>query len=909
MPISCHFIPPGAQFWAQAAQRLIDRSAASQVPIASCIVMVPSPAHGVLLKHGLSERLGQSFIPPLIRTLDDYLRLQAPDDDLAAAASKAERLLALYASLRQTAWLKKLFSARRNTDLLPLAQTLIAMSDELTHALLPSALLQPESVDDRWRSALAQLSPRGMTLLSDEAQLVWQLWQVERDARDPGVIRHQMLQRLAAEANAPLTWLAVTTPDAIETAFLTRWSERQPVEKIAIDWRAQALPALYAHSWPELLSTDSLKSNSTDGIGTASIAPGNAPAALPNAAVSTPGGVALCPASSMEQQAQAAAQLIVNWVLAGRQRIAVIPQDRLVARRLRALLERADIVVADDTGWKLSTTRAASVLHAWIMLASSGGDVMRLLDFVQSPFQQHPAYQDVAQRKAMEASLVSAGIGAGWEAIADALLAQPEIRDWVLGLAREAQRYKAARSIGAWVQSTQQALQFAGFVEAMEADSAGAQVLAMLMQLAAQTEHVQQTFSLAEWRALVDLQLEQTVFIASRDDVRVMMVPLSASMLRQFDAAIVLSVDAEHLPSRSSEVLFFADAVRRELNLETRAQRQTEQLRQFAALLMSCPEVVLCWQATRDGENIAPSSWIQRLALTLALADQPSLPLVQPEIAVVSLSPQPMQAPRPAAPALLPKTLSASGYNSLVTCPYQFFASRMLALSPPEELVELPERRDYGQWLHQILHRYHEALRQYDTPADQRLALMASISDEVFDQVVSCNPAALSFRARWLKRQEPYVAWANQQQQDGWQFAFGEQWYERLIDWEQGSVKLIGKVDRVDQNASGDSRVLDYKSGRKRSLQVRIAEREDHQLPFYALLVDPAPDSAAYVTIDETRPATVEATELAEWREALSQRLRDQLTAIGKGAALPANGTLQNCGRCTMRGLCRKGLW
>ena len=186
---------------------------------------------------------------------------------------------------------------------------------------------------------------------------------------------------------------------------------------------------------------------------------------------------------------------------------------------------------------------------------------------------------------------------------------------------------------------------------------------------------------------------------------------------------------------------------------------------------------------------------------------------------------------------------------------------------------------------------------------------MASISDEVFDQVVSCNPAALSFRARWLKRQEPYVAWANQQQQDGWQFAFGEQWYERLIDWEQGSVKLIGKVDRVDQNASGDSRVLDYKSGRKRSLQVRIAEREDHQLPFYALLVDPAPDSAAYVTIDETRPATVEATELAEWREALSQRLRDQLTAIGKGAALPANGTLQNCGRCTMRGLCRKGLW
>jgi len=918
MPINCHFIPPGAQFWAQAAQRLIERSAECSAPLSVCMVVVPSPAHGVLLKQALSEQLGHSFIPPLIGTLDDYLRLQPPDDAADAPASKTERLLALYASLRQTPWLKKLFAARRNTDLLPLAQTLIAMSDELTAALLPSALLQPDSVDDRWRSALAQLSPRGVTLLSDEAQLVWQLWQVERDARDPGVNRHAALQRMAGQASAPLTWFAATKPDAIETTFLTTWSQRQPVEQIEIDWRAQAVPTLYAHSWPELLSTDASRPDASDPFSTAprlskDVHPSATLEAVSNGAV-TPevtikGRVALCPAVSMEQQAQSAAQLIVDWVVAGHQRIAVIPQDRLVARRLRALLERADIVVADDTGWKLSTTRAASVLHAWIMLASSGGDVMRLLDFVQSPFQQHPAYEDVAQRKSMEAALIGAGIGAGWEAIADALVAQPAMRDWVIGLAREAQRYKAARSITAWVQSTQQVLEFAGFARAMAEDSAGAQVLAMLAQLAAHTEHLQQTFSLAEWRALVDLQLEQTVFNAARDDVRVMMVPLSASLLRQFDAAIVLSVDAEHLPSRSSEILFFADAVRRELNLETRAQRQTEQLRQFAALLISCPEVVLCWQAKRDGENVAPSPWIERLGLTLSLTDQAALPLVQPEIAEISLSPQPLQPPTPSAPMLLPKTLSASGYNTLVICPYQFFASRMLALSPPDELIELPERRDYGQWLHQILHHYHEALRQDKTPADQRLALMTSISDAVFDQVVLSNPAALSFRARWLKRQAPYVTWANQQEQDGWQFAFGEQSYERLIEWEQGSVKLIGKVDRVDQHVSGDSRVLDYKSGRKRSLQTRIAEREDHQLPFYALLVDPAPESAAYVTIDETQPAMVEATDLADWRQALVQRLRDQLTAIGQGAALPANGTLQNCGRCTMRGVCRKGLW
>ncbi len=899
MPITRHTIPPGASFWALAAQRLIDRASAIGVPLSSCTVLVHSPAHGVLLRQGLLERLGSCFIPPAIRRLEDSLSLQGPDDTAAQPASSVERLLALYASLRQTPWLKKLFAARRNTDLLPLAQTLISIADELTKALLPSALAQPASVDDRWRAALAQLSPRSKSLLSDEAQLVWQLWHVERDARDPGVVRHAALQRFAKQASAPLFWCAAEEPDALEMACLLAWSERQPVEQITLDWRRDALPAVYARSWPELLANDGALSNdgaAVDAIDT-------------ELSITRPVGVALCPATSMEQEAQAAAQIIVDWIASGLQRIAVIPQDRQVARRLRALLERADIVVADDTGWKLSTTRAASVIHAWIALTSSSGDVMRLLDFLQSPFQQHPALSDDEERKTMEAALISAGTGASWDTIGQTLDKQPALQEWVMQLTREATRYRAARSISDWVASTQQVIELAGCADAMAADSAGAQVLAMLAQLAVQTEHLQQTFTLAEWRALIDLQLEQTVYSAPRHDLRVMMVPLSASVLRHFDAALVLSVDAEHLPSRSSETLFFAEAVRRELGLDTREQRQREQLRQFAALLISCPQVVLCWQAKRDGENVAPSPWIQRLELTLALADQPALPHVQPQRAEAKLSQAPVSPPTPSAPALLPQTLSASGYNTLFVCPYQFFASRMLRLSPPDELLELPERRDYGQWLHHILQRYHEEVRALDTPLEQRHALMTSISDHVFDEIVTSNPAAVSFRARWSARRDAYVDWANQHEQEGWQFAFGEQWYERLIEWDGGSVKLIGKVDRVDHHASGESQVLDYKSGRKRSLQNRVNEREDHQLPFYALLVDPPPVRAAYVTIDEDKPATVDATDLPVWREALHAQLCDQLTAIGTGASLPATGVGKNCHWCAMRGLCRKGAW
>lgn len=50
--------------------------------------------------------------------------------------------------------------------------------------------------------------------------------------------------------------------------------------------------------------------------------------------------------------------------------------------------------------------------------------------------------------------------------------------------------------------------------------------------------------------------MEQTVFVAPRMDQRVMMVPLNGTSLREFDAAIVLGADSDHLPSRPAETLF-----------------------------------------------------------------------------------------------------------------------------------------------------------------------------------------------------------------------------------------------------------------------------------------------------------------------------------------------------------------
>jgi ATP-dependent helicase/nuclease subunit B len=380
-------------------------------------------------------------------------------------------------------------------------------------------------------------------------------------------------------------------------------------------------------------------------------------------------------------------------------------------------------------------------------------------------------------------------------------------------------------------------------------------------------------------------------------------------MLRAFDAVMVVGADAEHLPSRPAEVLFFANAVRRELGLATRESRQRQQLREFASLLLGCPRVVLSWQARRDGESVAPSPWLQRLELALEAACLPSLPRHVPRLAEASLEPVPASMPAPSAPALLPSSLSASGHNSLVACPYQFFASRMLGLRAADELTELPEKRDYGDWLHQILQQYHETLAQAPVPRAERGALMARISDELFAPVLARNPAALGFVSRWTANRDAYVGWANGLEDEGWSFAFGEDRRTRPLTWDGGSLQLIGKLDRVDHHADGQAMVLDYKTSKRNALQDRLKRREDHQLPFYALLLDPAPARAAYVAIDEEKPSAVEADELDAWREALHAQLRDTMAAISSGAPLHASGTAASCAWCEMRGLCRKGAW
>jgi ATP-dependent helicase/nuclease subunit B len=884
-------IKPCNAFWEEVARVVrrnesLSEDATGKADLSAVRIVVPTMVHVQQLKTAFAAQVSGVFFPPRITTLSAWLALQPP----VKPASDSERLMSLYATLRQQAWLKKLFSARRNTDLLPLARMLLTLCDELTQALFPLFRSVPDAADERWQAALAYLSPAARELLSDEAQMVWSIWKSLLDERDPHVVRYTQMQKLAEQAHEALVWVSPVEPDAFEKAFLQAYGERQTVLPIMLDWRARSLDSVYAAAWPEL----------SDDTAAADAIPA-APACL-----------ALAEAKSLEDEAVRGAQTVIDWLAGGKTRIAIVAQDRVVARRIRALLERAQIGVYDETGWKLSTTRAAAALAAWFDTVATQAETVALLDFLKSPF----VFADVEDKAdhvmVTELALRRNNVGGGWNRIDTALTAYPAGRDLVARMAAHADAYAGQRkTLAQWVETTFGTIDGLAMRAPLATDHAGAQVLALFDSIAFDCKAMEQPFSFAEWRAFVNLQFESAPFVPAESDKRVVMLPLNGAHLRSFDAVLMVGADADHLPSKTVETLFFANTVRRELGLVTRESRQRQQLRDFSELLQANGTVVVSWQTHKDGEPNPVNPWIARMQMALERAGVAPIRKHKARIQPVSLTHTPVARPAPSAPQLLPARLSASGYNSFVACPYQFFATRMLGLAAIDELSDMPEKRDYGDWLHEILTTYHETVRDRRVAREQRLALMESISNSVFERELAKSAAGLGYFARWKKALPAYVDWANQREAQGWRFAFGEIKREMMLTWQGGSITLHGRIDRIDTNEAGERAVLDYKTKNVASLKERFKQLEDHQLAFYGLLSETPVDAAHYVALELTKDKTGDAAapNYAQWQAALREHIVRSMQAISEGAPLSANGISISCQYCEVRGLCRKGAW
>ncbi|MBI4938749.1 MAG: PD-(D/E)XK nuclease family protein [Nitrosomonadales bacterium] len=804
------------------------------------------------------------------------------------------RAAVLYQALRARRWFQ-------DADLWGIARELLDLLDELTQ----HCVTLPQDEEDFLAQLERAYRARGGAAMQFEARVVHELWYAMSAGVELDVARayQQRLAQLAQQASAPLYVLLASNLAAPDARFIEAYRARAPVT--VFDLREMA------GQQPECAVLAAALRDASAHL--------REQAALlrehhPRAALK----LRLFGAHGLEQEARAADVQVRRWLRAGKRNIALVALDRLVARRVRALLERAGVLIRDETGWILSTLSASTVLMRWLDALQSDFYHQDLLDLLKSPFifADQPAHERKQAVYQLEQLVRKHGVASHLQSFLDLAEGQAGVQTVLVRLRQAAEALgKGSTTLSGWLQALHQSLGILGVVRGLETDAAGAQLLRSLQawqqELAADTTR----FSRAEWRHWLAQQLDAGTFSDQSIDSPVLLTSLSATRWRSFDAVLLLGCDAAHLPGEGNGSVWFNDAVHASLGLPTLEAHRAQQRDDLLALLAMNDTVLATWQASKNGEEnlLSPCLEMLRVLHELAYGDD----LAERELGSLLDGaqvrppyfplPEPAAMPAPGIPSgLVPARISPSGYNSLVACPYQFYARHILRLNEMDEVREGVEKRDYGEWVHGILHRFHQRFPvQAEHPRAALEEALHGISVEVFAPAVARDYLARAWLLRWQQAIPAYLDAQLESEQAGWCYRGSEVPFELPLDDE---LALHGRIDRVDARA-GECRVSDYKMTDAANLRNMLKEPgEDVQLASYAHVYEA--DEAAFISIEKDRVVTVAPPQdLPELAQASVERLLEVFAQMRAGAALPAHGVDEACEYCEMRGLCRKSEW
>jgi ATP-dependent helicase/nuclease subunit B len=629
-----------------------------------------------------------------------------------------------------------------------------------------------------------------------------------------------------------------------------------------------------------------------------SLVPSNAPAE-PAAS-----HVALDP----EDEAELAAACVLQHLAEGRAPVALIATDRALTRRISAQLKAQGIVTHDETGWKLSTTRAAATLMSALRVCTHDAGTDQVLEWLKSS-----TGGDAMAVQSLEVRLRREGLRewSAWCALAARSEKPQDVALLSFTEAIEARRAPMIRSrpLAEWLRALRELLEAGEQWEPLADDLAGGKVIGALW-LDADAHGDDGDFpggrpTLAEFTAWVRDVLEDASFVPPAGDQapKVVVLPLYQLLGRAFGAVVIPGCDDRRLPASPEPPGNWSAAQRADLGLPSREVLEAAQRAAWAAALHD-PSCELLWrQSDATGEPVCPSPLVQALHLdhALQLAADPRTPR---EVAV-----QPTAYPTPSG-ALLPlQNISTSVYEDLRRCPYRFFALRQLGLRSADELDAEIDKRDFGNWLHAVLGHFQEALLETPTQdAQERIARIEDAAQRATRELGLSDAEFLPFAAAWPAVRDGYLAWLVGHEAGGAVFVEAEPWKEQPL----GDLRLIGRLDRIDRTADGKAFVIDYKTESATVSKERVKDpTEDTQLAFYAALVADDTLRAAYVNVGEKSSGTqtVEQPAVVEARDALVAGIISDFTRIAQGAPLPPLGEGGVCDYCAARGLCRKDFW
>jgi ATP-dependent helicase/nuclease subunit B len=604
------------------------------------------------------------------------------------------------------------------------------------------------------------------------------------------------------------------------------------------------------------------------------------------------GELALHAASDAEDEAQRATACVLAHLNAGRTPVGLVAQDRVLTRRVRALLSERGVSLRDETGWKLSTTRSAAALMSLLraMVWNASTDVV--LDWLKNAY----AF-DTEAVTTLENRLRRDAIR-DWRAVGAKAAALPQIK----GL-RDA--LQPDRSLMQWLVDVRSALQTSGQWLGLTRDPAGQAVLEVLRLLPGAEQEfadVNEPLSLSDFTSWVSQTLEDKSFAPGHPpQAQVVILPLSQLLGRPLAAVVLPGCDEVRFPASPEPPGMWTPAQRVLLGLPSR-ETLGQATRAAWRYALRFGHLDVLWRLSEGGEHVMPNGFVQELQLQHR-GEVGADPCV-----LRALTAEPCFMPSPNGAALPVVKLSSSSYEDLRRCPYRFFGLRQLKLQDADELDQEIDKRDFGNWLHLVLHHFHLALNEASAPnAPARVALLNIAAEQASEKLGLSPSEFLPFASAWPRVRAGYLDWLTEHEASGAVFQEGEVWKELPL----GLLTLVGKIDRVDSMANGHAWVMDYKTeNRATTLQRVKTAMEDTQLAFYAALLPDDQLAAAYVNVGEKDGTkTIAQVDIVDLRDHLIEGISTDMARISAGVPLPALGEGKACEFCAARGLCRKDFW
>lgn len=923
---------------------------------------------------------------PQVMSFNDWLEAAPGAWKFPKKETAIERWLSVYATLRKHQQLQAWFKAETEAGSWGLAQAIIAACDTLSNSIAPSLqqelhklIADQEEVitqdTQSWIEILEPLLDRTIgqaypalarKVVDQEAQVLLTFWRYITSPSDPAFRKQfAMAAHLdAAKKNSqastksfntrPLIWVETADPTPIDKqliqGYLADYAQYAPAVEVTMNWESVAL-------WTEALSPQMPEDQKLQAI----------QANLSNA---HPEHWHLIAAKRFEELAWATAKTIEQQLIDGKTKIALVAQDRLVARRARALLARLgpSLKIQDETGWKLSTTRAAAALNSWLELLRAppeGPSAADLLEFLQNPFLDlgnclNPnSTRDAESLNGLVAQLedilIASQAKSGWETFHMAIegsvthssaAPNPLLLELLQSIRGRLNRWRGIKINCALAhQYLMDDLIQMGMTQGLETDSAGKQLLELLETFDFDVEHQQITMRLNEWLSLLKTVIEESSYEekGASPAATLSILPLSSTRLREFESVVMVGCDEQQLPAFSEPPLFFSDTLNRLLGGSSIEAQFIQQARDLSQLLISFSSVDLLWQSkSKTGEPLRPSAWIQRLQMDLPdWQVQNASTLFAPRSGTAN--PSQMAIAKLDSDLPMPVSMSPSAYKALRDCPYRYYVRSLLGLRKLKGFEEGFDASLAGQTLHKILRNFYQALKSEPqksassiiTDVELRRVWMQDkltlISEQVFKRLIEGDARVLGVLRDWQKQIPSFIQWQLDREAQGWQFYDAEVkvGFDLLftdLDGNERHIRIEGYADRFDISVHDPkaASVIDYKNQSLTKVEWRSeVVLDDPQLLIYARASNESKkipgrtvNAAEWVALkadvkkggDEAERSVI-IEEMPKLLQEFSEQITEDVQSLWSGKPLKAFAPDSVCQYCEARGICRKGMW